>query len=77
MNFVKINMNFNIKDGLIGEYELWFNEKFGCLPYEKHHGVGFYNIQEVLSLRRDFPNDILFKIITFEEYKENINNNKI
>ena len=53
----------------IKEYEFWFKEKFGCLPFEKHHGVGPTNIEEVLSLRRDFPNDLSYSVITFEEYK--------
>ena len=53
----------------IEEYEFWFKEKFGCLPFEKHHGVGPTNIEEALSLRRDFPNDLSYSVITFEEYK--------
>ena len=53
----------------IKEYEFWFKEKFGCLPFEKHHGVGPTNIEEALSLRRDFPNDLSYSVITFEEYK--------
>ena len=53
----------------IKEYEFWFKEKFGCLPFEKHHGVGSTNIEEALSLRRDLPNDLSYSVITFEEYK--------
>ena len=53
----------------IEEYEFWFKEKFGCLPFEKHHGVGPTNIEEALSLRRDLPNDLSYSVITFEEYK--------
>ena len=53
----------------IEEYEFWFKEKFGCLPFEKHHGVGPSNIEEALSLRRDLPNDLSYSVITFEEYK--------
>ncbi len=54
----------------IKEYEFWFKEKFGCLPFEKHHGVGPTNIEEALSLRRDIPNDLSYSVITFEEYKK-------
>lgn len=54
----------------IEEYEFWFKKKFECLPFEKHHGVGPTNIEEALSLRRDFPNDSKYSVITFEEYKK-------
>ena len=54
----------------VGDYEDWFNKKFGCLPFEKYHGVGPDNVAEALSLRKDFPNDKNYDIITFDEYKK-------
>lgn len=65
----KIEMFSEEQDKLYQEYRIWFNEKFGCSPDEKHHGVGFTNLDEAISLRRDFSEDKKYAILTFEEYK--------
>ena len=41
------------------EYEDWFYTKYECLPYEKHHGVGFTNVDELLCLRNEFSGKIM------------------
>ena len=62
------------------EYEDWFYTKYNCLPYEKHHGVGFTNVDELLCLRKEFSGKIMeggTLEISKEERKEQLKKLKI
>jgi hypothetical protein len=62
------------------EYEDWFYNQFNFLPYEKNHGVGFTNVDELLSLRKEFRGYIMeggVLEISKEERKEQLKRLKV